>query len=621
MNVWYKRILVSSLMCLGGLLVGGCGAPSFEDGKMGKFESEADFQGYMNHLGFLFQQNNANSMVPGTLGQTASQSDNNKSSSRNETITNNQEQGVDEGDIVKNIGDHLLVLRKGRLYAVKVRGAGVRQQTDSIRVAPSEDLNRNVWYDEMLVKGNTIYVIGYRYITRVDGADQASYDWIRGATEVSSFLLQQGKLVRKKTLFLQSHDYYSSENYTSRLVNGKLIFYMPFSAFRWISNGNGIWSFRRHKLTIPYFLTHKEGQTFSAIKPMFTWKEVIRPVQKPNHPTFHTVVSCDLPTSGEFNCKAKSLLGEYSREFYVSPSSIYLWSLPYVYSFNMKTLSASVHAARGKVRNQFAFKEKDGNLYVMVTRKEGILKKHEHLELLHLSLDQFNQSGQQTWDETNHRVLSENYVYLTIGKIRYVDGWFLADYYNHDADKSSYNFIAAHIHGGTPEISRRNAPLTRIEAMPGVGALLVGTYNGTMQLDILKLGKTTKLEPSLRLQAVQEGETRSHGFFFKPSKDGGVFGLPVVNPNGQGSRWYGRGVSNIAFFRSTSAGKLSLLGAASSSPASEGQCETSCVDWYGNTRPIFLGDQIFALMGSELQELTLTGTKVQTKGNAILLQK
>jgi hypothetical protein len=42
-----------------------------------------------------------------------------------------------------------------------------------------------------------------------------------------------------------------------------------------------------------------------------------------------------------------------------------------------------------------------------------------------------------------------------------------------------------------------------------------------------------------------------------------------------------------------------------------GQCETSCVDWYGNTRPSFLGQRLFALMGSELVELSPTaGTPV-----------
>ena len=31
-------------------------------------------------------------------------------------------------------------------------------------------------------------------------------------------------------------------------------------------------------------------------------------------------------------------------------------------------------------------------------------------------------------------------------------------------------------------------------------------------------------------------------------------------------------------------------------------CKASCVDWYGNARPIFLGDRVLALMGYEIVE-------------------
>jgi hypothetical protein len=31
-------------------------------------------------------------------------------------------------------------------------------------------------------------------------------------------------------------------------------------------------------------------------------------------------------------------------------------------------------------------------------------------------------------------------------------------------------------------------------------------------------------------------------------------------------------------------------------------CRASCVDWYGNARPIFLGNRVFALLGYELVE-------------------
>jgi len=36
-------------------------------------------------------------------------------------------------------------------------------------------------------------------------------------------------------------------------------------------------------------------------------------------------------------------------------------------------------------------------------------------------------------------------------------------------------------------------------------------------------------------------------------------------------------------------------------------CVASCVDWYGNARPIFIGDRVFALMGYELVEGRLSG--------------
>jgi len=36
-------------------------------------------------------------------------------------------------------------------------------------------------------------------------------------------------------------------------------------------------------------------------------------------------------------------------------------------------------------------------------------------------------------------------------------------------------------------------------------------------------------------------------------------------------------------------------------------CKASCVDWYGNARPIFLGERVFALLGYELVEGRLAG--------------
>lgn len=57
----------------------------------------------------------------------------------NEVIMNNQEEGVDEGGIVKNIGDYLMVLCKGCFFVVDV--LGVFCQSDSVCVVFDEDLN------------------------------------------------------------------------------------------------------------------------------------------------------------------------------------------------------------------------------------------------------------------------------------------------------------------------------------------------------------------------------------------------------------------------------------------------------------------------------------------------
>jgi hypothetical protein len=41
---------------------------------------------------------------------------------------------------------------------------------------------------------------------------------------------------------------------------------------------------------------------------------------------------------------------------------------------------------------------------------------------------------------------------------------------------------------------------------------------------------------------------------------------------------------------------------ASSAPPRDDPCRASCVDWYGNARPILVGNRVFALLGHELVE-------------------
>jgi hypothetical protein len=39
-------------------------------------------------------------------------------------------------------------------------------------------------------------------------------------------------------------------------------------------------------------------------------------------------------------------------------------------------------------------------------------------------------------------------------------------------------------------------------------------------------------------------------------------------------------------------------------------CRASCVDWYGNSRPLFLRNRVFALMGYEIVEGRLASGRI-----------
>src|SRR5580765_3786291 len=132
---------------------------------------------------------------------------------KDESITNTQQAGVDEGGIVKLHGDHLVILRRGRLFTVRV-GDDALQPVSSVDAFGPEIDPSSTWYDEMLVSDDTIAVIGYSYE--------------RGGTEVGLFHIDTfGKLAYQSTYHLRSNDYYSSRNYASRLIGNKLIFYTP----------------------------------------------------------------------------------------------------------------------------------------------------------------------------------------------------------------------------------------------------------------------------------------------------------------------------------------------------------------------------------------------------------
>jgi hypothetical protein len=68
-----------------------------------------------------------------------------------------------------------------------------------------------------------------------------------------------------------------------------------------------------------------------------------------------------------------------------------------------------------------------------------------------------------------------------------------------------------------------------------------------------------------------------------------------------------KGSAGVLYLRNarqqfTELGVLDARDLASADRATDDGCQASCVDWYGNARPIFLRGRVFALLGYELVE-------------------
>ena len=280
----------------------------------------------------------------------------------NESITNVQHAGVDEGSIVKVHGNHLVVLRRGRLFTVSIQDGDLEPTSAVNAFGPDIDPN-GTWYDEMLVSQNTIVVIGYSYE--------------RGGTEVGLFHMDDaGKLAYRCTYHLRSNDYYSSRNYTSRLIGSKLIFYSPMYVNPGAENPFD---------EFPALRKWHKGASLSEFKRIVSATQIYKPAYELNYDygmALHSVTVCDL-ASGDFDCKATSVIGPPGRVFYVSPHAVYIWLTSWNYDetqmqpksmlYRMPLDGSAPTALRvsGSPVDQFSFLESEDGYLNVLLRSDG----------------------------------------------------------------------------------------------------------------------------------------------------------------------------------------------------------------------------------------------------------
>lgn len=525
-----------------------------------------------------------------------------------ESVTNTQHAGVDEGGIVKVHGDHLVILRRGRLFTVAI-GDGELRPISSIDAFGGDVDPKSAWYDEMLVSEDTVIVIGYSYQ--------------RGGTEVGFFNIDAaGQLSYRTTYHLRSNDYYSSRNYASRLMGNKLIFYSPLyfdsdkpdlmdclpAVRRW-HKGAKEEEFRRIVAANRVYLPEGELTLEQGL-------------------TLHTVTTCDLAYGG-FDCKATTVVGPSGRVFYVSPDSVYIWATSWSSGerrsilFRMPLDGSAPTALRvsGGPTDQFSFlQSNDQHLNVLVRsngKGDGMWASEVSqgdVALMRVALSRFSDGSEE--------VPAANYLRLPQPQGYGFQNRFVHDYllygtgggwnpYNSRENKDYRVYVVDFRFGKWQRIDLPHT-VERIEQM-GANAVVVGTEGKDLHFSAIRLDPDAEIISRYTRKEASQGETRSHGFFYKPDGDDtGTLGLPISVPARPGYRHLFESSAAILFLRNESREfrEVGELGA-QSDKAVDDKCRASCVDWYGNSRPLFLRNRLFALLGYELVEGKVDGGRIR----------
>jgi hypothetical protein len=94
-------------------------------------------------------------------------------------------------------------------------------------------------------------------------------------------------------------------------------------------------------------------------------------------------------------------------------------------------------------------------------------------------------------------------------------------------------------------------------------------------------------------------------------------GLPTVTRVREGGRWWFRSrASDVSYLTVDPAGRLEWAGelvARQDAQHPDYRCEVSCVDWYGNTRALYIGSRVFALSATELIEGAVERGRIQER--------
>lgn len=560
----------------------------------------------------------------------------NASRPSNGDITNNQMQGVDEGDIVKQIGHYLLVLQDGRIFVIDTRARGGRRLALSDRMNVYRDPRQSMWYDEMLVFGDRVLITGYSYSQQ--------------ATELSVFRLDMasGQLSRQGVFYMSSNDYYSATNYASRLVGDSLVVYTPFS----------LYSMTRPQFRWPMVRRWVDGEDRLAAdrrsRPLFDAGQIYRPVRgSTDLPTVHTVSVCPLGEVGpgrDLQCRTTAFVGPSQAQWYVTEQDAYLWTSDNQYGtareaacgqaprfdaadyapailFRVPVNGAApmVAGGRGVPPDQFSLDARNGHFRALLRgaqRRCGEGLPESQLAFFDLPLGRFS----PTLTEAG----SDRYTAMPGVKSPNIANRFTATHLVYGSvgmtsrGFSENSMPPAYVVPVNRPADVRAIPVrhTVIRAEQAGNDIVVTGYRDRRGLivTLIDLDGRPRVASQVQLDRRFEAEGRSHAFNSLIEQDGsGVMGLPTIMREGWSSRAAWRSsASDLSYLTVDRNGRLRPVGELERRFEYDGedggvagyQCEVSCIDWYGNSRPIFTDGRVFGLTGTELIEGRIWGGEI-----------
>jgi hypothetical protein len=446
-----------------------------------------------------------------------------------------------------------VVLRRGRLFTIDVRGARPRPVAAIDAFGPGLDPD-GAWYDEMLVAGDQVVVVGYSYA--------------RGGTEVGVFRIDSaGRLRHRATYHLRSGDYYSSRNYAARLVGTRLVFYAPIAVGRDTARPLAVLPAMRR-------WQPREGSSGGgAFRPITTAPRVFRlrardtDTQRGSGSSapelLHAVTTCDwrLRTSGvrprpcwhggtrvlrvshvgvrgDRSQRTSRRVGAVAER---APRRRYGGRTPPPAARRRRAFRAARagHPHRPVLvpragwlpqRPPAAGRPRRGHV-ARGARRRGALA------LLRLPLARFR-DGTATAPRSAYRVLPAVEADAPVHN-RFVGVHLLYGMGNGWGPPRAMHpsLVVVPLGGGT--LARLPMPhgIDRIEAL-GPDALLVGSDTADLHFTGVRLARSVTLAQRYVLRDAAQGELRSHGFFYRPDDAAGrrgVLGLPVSSAGRDGA--------------------------------------------------------------------------------------